>query len=116
MVGIVTGAGEGLGLVSVANDLGIDVGLAILAGSSAAIGICRRTGIGKVRHMAVGQLWVQGRVRSGDVARTKHPGADNPADVFTEGVPGELIRCHTAAVGLRSEAGRAASAPQLLEG
>ena len=30
---------------------------------AAAIGICRRTGIGRVRHLAVGQLWVQERLR-----------------------------------------------------
>ena len=52
-------------MVSVAKDLGIDVGLTILADSSAAIGICRRTGIGEVRHLAVGQLWVQEQVRTG---------------------------------------------------
>ena len=45
-----------MGLVSVAADLGMDVTLTVLADSSAAIGICRRTGIGKARHLAVGQL------------------------------------------------------------
>ena len=43
-------------------------------------------------------------------------GADHPAYMFTQGTPGELFRRHLAAVGLRNEAGRAASAPQLLEG
>ena len=61
-------------MVSVAKDLGIEAGLEVLADSSAAVGICRRTGIGKARHLAVGQLWAQERARGGDCALTKHPG------------------------------------------
>ena len=45
-----------------AKDLGVEAGLEVLATSSAAIGICGRTGLAKVRHLAVGQLWVQERV------------------------------------------------------
>ena len=89
--------------------------MAVMADSSAAIGICRRTGIGRVRHLAVGQLWVQERVRAGDFELWKHPGVDNPADILTKGVARELIDRHTAAVGLSWEDGRAASAPRLVE-
>ena len=56
MGGVVKAATEGIGLQSLARDLGIDLSLQIYADSSAAIGICRRTGIGRVRHLAVGQL------------------------------------------------------------
>eukprot|EP00969_Alexandrium_andersonii_P043100 1890833-Alexandrium_andersonii.AAC.1 len=61
------------------------------ADSSVAIGICRRTGIGRARRLAVGRLWVQERVRSGGFELVKWPGADNPADVFTKAVNGETI-------------------------
>eukprot|EP00969_Alexandrium_andersonii_P160859 7108674-Alexandrium_andersonii.AAC.1 len=57
LAGIVKGAAEGMGLVSVAQDLGIGAKLQVRADSSAAIGICRRSGIGRVRHLAVGQFW-----------------------------------------------------------
>ena len=113
LAGIVKGAGEGMGMVSAARDLGVDVDLTILADSSAAIGICRRTGIGKVRHLAVGQLWVQERVRLGDFALVKHPGSANPADILTKAVAAELINRHIAAAGLRWEPGRPSSAPRL---
>ena len=73
-----------------AKDLGIEAGLEVLADSSVAIGICRRTGIGKVRHLVVGQIWVQERVGSGDFALTKHPGTANPADILTKVVEGGL--------------------------
>ena len=114
LAGIVKGACEGLGLLSVARDLGMETCLEVLADSSAAIGICRRTGIGKVRHLAVGQLWVQERVRGGDFALTKHPGEQNPADMLTKAVGGELIRRHMATANVRSEDGRPASAPCLV--
>merc|ERR1712004_369930 len=58
--GVVKAAAEGIGLQSLAQDLGLDFSLQLYADSSAAIGICRRTGIGRVRHLAVGQLWVVG--------------------------------------------------------
>ena len=61
--GVVQGASEGLGAQSIAQDLGITAALTLWADSSAAIGICRRSGIGRVRHLAVGQLWVQERVK-----------------------------------------------------
>ena len=101
--------------MSIAADLGTDVPLTVLADSSAAIGICRRTGIGKVRHLAVGQLWVQERVRQGDFALQKHPGSENPADMLTKAVNQELILRHTRTAGLAFEPGRAQSAP-LLDG
>ena len=101
LAGIVKGAAEDLGVMSVAADLGIDVaGMVVMADSSAAIGSCRRTGIGRLRHLAAGQLWVQERVRAGDFELWKHPGQDNPADIITNGLLG---------------GGWAASAPRLVE-
>ena len=47
------------------------------ADSSAAIGICKRTGIGKVRHLATGQLWVQERLRAGAFQLFKVLGQEN---------------------------------------
>ena len=63
--GLVKAAAEGIGLQSLAQDLGIALPLQLFADSSAALGICRRTGVGRVRHLAVGQLWVQERLREG---------------------------------------------------
>eukprot|EP00969_Alexandrium_andersonii_P069642 3072900-Alexandrium_andersonii.AAC.1 len=57
LAGIVKGAAEGMGIASIALDLGLSDGLRVYAVSSAAIGMCRSTGIGRVRHQAVGQRW-----------------------------------------------------------
>ena len=69
---------------------------------------------GRVRHLAVGQLWIQEHVGAGDFALAKHPGTANPADILTKGVAKELIDRHVVAMGLAWEAGRADSAPQLV--
>ena len=102
-----------MGLVPVAADLGLDVKLTVLADSSAAIGICRRAGIGKARHLAVGQLWVQERVRAGDFELRRHPGSLNPADMRTKPANAELIGRPTATAGLSWESGRPSTAPFL---
>ena len=66
LAGVVKGVGEALGLQSFAKDLGLELPIGVYADSSAAIGICRRSGIERVRHLAVGQLWVQERLRVGE--------------------------------------------------
>ena len=113
MGGVVKAATEGIGLQSLARDLGIDLTLQLYADSSAAIGICRRTGIGKVRHLAVGQLWVQERLRAGHFSLFKVCGTANPADLLTKHLPGPTISTHLATLQLRPEQGRPASAPEV---
>jgi hypothetical protein len=54
LCGIVKGTAEALGIQSLGRDLGIEMGLSIHTDSAAAAGICRRSGIGRVRHLAVG--------------------------------------------------------------
>ena len=44
------GALEGLGVQSLAWDMGLQVKLAVHADTGAAIGICSSSGIGRVRH------------------------------------------------------------------
>jgi len=109
--GVVKAASEGLGLQSLAADLGLSVSLAICTDSSAAVGICRRAGIGKVRHLAVGQLWVQELIRSAAVELFKVRGEVNPADLLTKPLVRAVMDGHLRVLGARREAGRAASAP-----
>ena len=91
---------------SLAQDLGLDFSLQLYADSSAAIGICRRSGIGRVRHLAVGQLWVQERLRAGHFSFFKVCGAANPADLMTEHIPGPAISTRLASLHCQPEQGR----------
>ena len=82
--GICRGTAHGLGLHALAADLGFDMKMEVLHDATAAIGICRRRGLGRIRHLHVADLWVQDRVRKGDFALTKKPGESNPADILTK--------------------------------
>ena len=82
--------------------------------SSAAIGICSRQGLGKLRHLDTQTLWVQQAVRTGKVDLRKVLGEENPADLLTKHSLSrarllKLVELH----GCRYRDGRAESAPQL---
>ena len=85
--------------------------LEVLTDASAAIGICRRNGLGKIRHLATADLWVQDRIRRGDFTLTKIPGAENPADCLTKHLDRATLEKHMKALSLYVDWGRAQSAP-----
>ena len=79
----------------------------------AAIGICRRRGLGRVRHLAVADLWIQERVRGGDFELLKIPGAENVSDIMTKWVERPVLLKHLATLRLEEEDGRPRSAAQI---
>ena len=98
---------------SVAADLGIPGALTLRADAQAAIGICRRSGIGRVRHLAVGQLWIQEQIREKAISLEKVAGEYNPADAATKHLSADqLRRCYTA-LGCETRPGRSGAAPAL---
>ena len=111
--GICRGASLALGLQSLARDLGIELDVHIRTDATAAIGICRRRGLGRIRHLHVSDLWVQDRLKRGDFVLSKVAGADNPADLLTKHVSRDLLVKHMDAMGMCPESGRPGSAPTL---
>ena len=109
--GVVKGVTEGLGAQALAADMGLELSLSVYADSSAAIGICRRSGIGRVRHLAVGQLWVQEHLRAGAFTLYKVRGEHNPADLCTKHLVRAVLDHLLALTGVVREPGRAATAP-----
>ncbi len=109
---VVRGFSEALGIQSVARDLGVELQPEVHADSSAAIGICRRSGIGKVRHLAVAQLWVQELVHSRACRLFKVLGTENPADLMTKPLARTEIDGHLGRLGLSRAEGRAETAPR----
>ena len=79
------------------------------------MGMARRLGIGKIRHLDTSLLWIQNKVRSGEVQMAKVLGTDNPADALTKNLLGPDLRKHVQKMGLVLEEGRAATAPKLAE-
>ena len=80
------GASQGLGMMTLLADFGLTVSVTVHTDASAAIGIVRRAGIGKLRHLNVRYLWVQDQVKSERLGLKKVAGADNPADIATKHV------------------------------
>ena len=81
--------------------------------ATAALGIARRLGIGKIRHLDTSLLWIQQTIKDGELVVDKVLGADNPADCLTKHVDRATMVKHLRAMGLEYEAGRADAAPEL---
>jgi len=110
---MVKGATHTMGMLSLAADFGATLGAEIHGDSTAAIGIINRTGVGKLRHIRVQYLWLQERVRSGDVAVKKVLGTENAADLFTKNLPEATMDSHLARLGFDKLKDRPATAPAL---
>ena len=112
--GVVRASAAGLGMLALMADFGARLPMRVWTDSTASIGICKRQGLGKVRHLAVQDLWVQQRVRAGDFQLYKIPGERNPADLFTKfGLPPDRMEMLLQLLGCRFVEGRPASAPSL---
>ena len=109
--GIAYGAAQALGMQSLLKDLGWSVKLRIHSDATAAIGIGRRKGLGKIRHLATTDLWIQDKVRSRQLELVNILGTEKPADVLTKYVYRQTMEQATSKMGLRKIAGRPACAP-----
>ena len=112
--GVVKASGIALGQQSLMKDLGMNVRVRVWTDSSAAVGICGRSGLGKLRHVQTHTLWVQERVKSGAIELRKVNGLVNPADLFTKHLQSrERVDQLVKLFNCEYRDGRAASAPQL---
>ena len=57
----VRGATEGIGLISLVRVLGMEFLVRLHVDASSALGIIEMRGVGRVRHLDVGSLWIQGQ-------------------------------------------------------
>ena len=78
---------------AIATDMGLELKIKVKlkTDASATVGVLNRQGQGKLRHVAVNELWLQDNVKSGEVQVIKIPGKDNLADMFTKAVHAERI-------------------------
>ena len=109
--GIAAGIAQGLGVQSLARDLGWSIGVNIHSDATAALGICRRRGLGKIRHLDVTDLWCQEKVRSGAISLHKVLGSENPADIMTKYTGRIILEKMLGRVNMQALPGRAACAP-----
>ena len=111
LAAVVRASTEGIGMQSLMGDIGMEAGLEVKSDATAAIGVVSRQGLGRVRHLAVADLWVQQKALLGEVVYTKVKGLLNPADMMTKGVGPETVRKFMDAMGHFIEGGRHHLAP-----
>ena len=111
--GLVRGASIGLGLQSMFQDFRVPIKMKLKSDASAAIGIARRKGLGKVRHIEVSQLWVQDMVARDKFKLIKVPGAINLSDALTKYVDSAGIEFHMTNTNQTFEQGRRKDAPEV---
>ena len=104
---------ELLGIQACAKDLGIDIGVSVCADASAAQGIIKRRGVGKLRHIRTQSLWLQEAHATKRIHFEKIDGSRNPSDLLTKHLPEVLVDRHMKYIGALPEDGRAATAPTL---
>ena len=75
------------------------------------MGMAKRKGLGRVRHVEVGELWIQDTVKQKRMTISKVAGEENPADILTKHVEYAKIQQHCHFMGLVPECGRPESAP-----
>ena len=103
-----------LGFQALLADLGVQAPVRVWTDSSAAIGICSRQGLGKLRHLDTHTLWIQQAVRTGRISLRKVPGLANPADLLTKhSLSRERLRDLVKLYGCEYRPGRASLAPTL---
>ena len=111
--GIAKGMSHAIGMQSLCRDLGWQYKIRVHSDATAAIGIARRRGLGKIRHLDVEDLWVQAKVRDKTIELVKVLGAENPADILTKYVDKGILTKMLSRLGMRVMTGRSAAAPEL---
>ena len=109
--GITQGAAQAIGIRSLMKDMGWDIEINLHSDATAAIGIARRKGLGKIRHLDTADLWIQDKVRSRDINIFKVLGTDNMADSLTKYVDRPTLQKALEKMGLTQMSGRAKCAP-----
>ena len=113
LLATVRGATEGIGLISLAQDIGIKLDVRMHVDASAALGIIERRGVGRVRHLDVGTLWLQEQQLRRILEIRKVEGLKNPGDLFTKNLALERVDTFSGMIGYKFVSGRAAGTAAL---
>ena len=111
--GIGRGSTEGLGVITLCEDVGIKTQARVHVDANAAKEIVEREGLGKVRHVEVDVLWLQEQQARARLPLHKCEGTWNPADLMTNSLPRAGIQRHINFLGMVEAEGRSAKAAQL---
>ena len=90
-IAVVKATSEAVAVSRMCSEFGTTLVTCIYIDASAAIGILEREGVGKIRHIDVGVLWLQQKHLRQDIGFHKIDGTKNPADLMTKGLSAEHI-------------------------
>jgi hypothetical protein len=107
------GASAALGFQSMLADLGMRGSITLYTDSSAARGIIHRAGLGKLRHLETGYLWLQAAVKSKKLQVRKVLGTENPADLLTKHLSVADMWKNLERLHMSPETGRSAAVPNI---
>ena len=105
------GSSMPLGFCSMAADLGENVKIVLRSDSSAALGIDGRQGLGQLRHLETGYLWLQDVLSRKRLSIRKVKGTENLADLGTKYLKFEDIERHLRFLGFSFRSGRSSAIP-----
>ena len=94
-------------------DIGREVSLTLGIDAAATMGVVRRNGVGRVRHLDVRFFWIQEKVQSGEFHLKTVLGTEKPADLMTKVLGSDQIHASLTSMGIWTAAGRAAIAPTI---
>ena len=107
LIATVKASTELIGVLQLMQDWGDSLTGDVMVDSAAALGIVKRKGNGRLRHVRVGDMWIQEKSENGELKFNKVPGSLNPADAGTKHLTEEKIQRCLADVGQFIVPGRA---------
>jgi hypothetical protein len=81
------GATEGLGLQTMCREIGIQLEVKVHTDSNACRGTVQRSGLGRLKHLRIEELWLQNAVEEKRLEVVRVQREANPADCLTKFVP-----------------------------
>ena len=99
--------------MALADDQGIKLRVRLHIDAAAALGILERKGVGRVRHLDIGVLWLQEHQLRRVVELTKALGIGNPADLMTKHLDQKLVNQYTAVLNYEFRHGRSDTTAKL---
>merc|ERR1712218_248472 len=112
LAALVKSTSEGLGMIAAMEEWGIKCDLVVKSDAVATIGMVKRQGLGRIRHLAVADLWIQQKSKEGQVHYKKLEGSKNTSDILTKPVEGEVLMRHIGSLGLEFREGRHSLTPK----
>ena len=106
-------AASGLGVQSILHDLGINVDICVFTDATSGKAMASRRGLGKVRHIAVNELWIQEHIQNKTITIKKIKNKFNPADLLTKYLSKAEVATIMEHIDNMFEGGRSSAAPRL---